>query len=163
MLKERLFTQFYMPLEQELQRAGVPEPDALELVGEEEIFWPGYRIHTWERLKAEFALSLKFSRFKQQQGRLSEARSLLWPLTGENFLRNCNGLAQLLQREGYNVTALCADFLENEENQRLMDRIRQAEEACLHPETSFEEADHLLHQEKNLFEMASTLLEQYEA
>lgn len=90
-------------------------PSDLEIVGEWNVFWPGNRTHTMERLLAELPQTLRWSKSLHQQGKLAEARYMLWPCDPQGIRQRVASLRDALQLMGYDIAALAHSFLSSPE------------------------------------------------
>ncbi len=88
-------------------------PPDLEIVGEWNVFWPGNRIHTMERLLAELPQTLRWSESLHQQGKPAEARYMLWPCDPQGIRQRVASLRDALQPMGYDIAALAHSFLDS--------------------------------------------------
>jgi hypothetical protein len=110
-LWDHTFRHLFEPIRAELRRAGVTEPDELELVGDYHLFWGGNRLHEYGRVIAEVDLSLTWSRYELDQARPLHALDLLWACDAEDTRRRCEGLVDALKAVGHDVSHLVEPFL----------------------------------------------------
>ncbi|MGC4045869.1 MAG: nucleotidyltransferase domain-containing protein [Armatimonas sp.] len=90
-------------------------PSDLEIVGDWNVFWPGNRIHTMERVLAELPQTLRWSEFLRQQGKLAEARYILWPCDPAGIRQRVAALRDALKSLGYDIEGLAEPFLSGSE------------------------------------------------
>ncbi|MEK7474415.1 MAG: nucleotidyltransferase domain-containing protein [Candidatus Coatesbacteria bacterium] len=125
------------PVEDLLRRDGVGNPDLLELVGEHPVFWHGNRVHECGRVKAEAALTLRWSRHELDGGRPYEALEMLsWFMCPRTQTERCRGLAAALKEKGHDVSRFVNRILRGAEFRRFAAEARAADLAAWRFEVS---------------------------
>jgi len=125
------------PVEERLRREGVRQTDLLEIAGDYGVFWHGNRVHELGRVKAEAALTLRWSRHYLDEGRPYEALEMLsWFMNANAQKERCRGLAAALKALGHEVAPIVNRVLRGAEFRRLAARAREADRAAWRREIS---------------------------
>lgn len=132
-----LLREVWGPVEERLRREGVRQTDLLEIAGDYGVFWHGNRVHELGRVKAEAALTLRWSRHYLDEGRPYEALEMLsWFMNANAQKERCRGLAAALKALGHEVAPIVNRVLRGAEFRRLAARGREADRAAWRREIS---------------------------
>lgn len=148
----------FEPIRERLLRAGVPDPDRLELAGDHALFWAGNRIHEFGRVIAEVDLSFVWSREKQEQGDLFGAQQMLWACDAERTRKRCEGLAAALDAMGYNVYDIVTEGLEDVEFHRLAAAVDERQRSLYQRMVSPEQARQGVDLARELYAIATDVV-----
>jgi hypothetical protein len=154
------FRHLFEPIRAELRRAGVAEPDRLELTGDYNLFWGGNRIHEFGRVIAEVDLSFTWSRCELDRGEVSRALDMLWACDAENTRRRCKGLGTALDAVGHDVSHLVEPFLTDVAFEQLAAAADQAFAAIQRQSRTPAEAEQAVALARELHRIVSDMLDE---
>jgi hypothetical protein len=140
-LWDHTFRNLFEPIRAELRRAGVTEPDKLELVGDYRLFWGGNRLHEYGRVIAEVDLSFTWSQHELDQANEFHALDLLWACDAEDTRRRCEGLVDALKAVGHDISRHVEPLLAASTFELLAAEADQALAATQRQNCSSEEAE----------------------
>lgn len=104
-------THAYAPICRRLIEMGVQNPDKLELIGDYELFWPGYRLHELGRVIAELDLMLRWSAYELERQSLLSAWNMMWGMHPKTVERRWMAVANALRDISLDVSDIVEGML----------------------------------------------------